>query len=273
LKRITPTSHKSETGYAEKISDTLFKQVTLTFNPWRRNHWLRRRFFNDTTANDADTVLAMTVTYHDNEFLDAADLKKFDDIAQRDPQRYAVVGCGEWGEGDSLVFKNVIYQTKDTLPVPERPLYGLDWGYYPDPTAFVACYMDGNRLIIYDEWLGVRCSSHDVYNALSSRDIDGEDVIICDNSDNRSTADLREYGLARAIAAGKGPGSLRYSMKWLQSLEAIVINPERCPVTAREFMNYEYMRDSQGEFTESFADKDNHCIDAVRYATNYLWRH
>jgi hypothetical protein len=53
-------------------------------------------------------------------------------------------------------------------------------------------------------------------------------------------------------------------MKWLQSLDAIVIDPHRCPDTAREFRAYSY-RDGQ------YPDKDNHHIDAVRYATSTLW--
>ncbi|MCL2547096.1 MAG: PBSX family phage terminase large subunit [Oscillospiraceae bacterium] len=254
-----------------QVSAPLFKQITLTFNPWRRGHWLKKRFFDREQGTD---VLAMTVTYACNEFIDEGDRRLFETLETRDPQRYGVVGLGEWGESQSLVFGNVKLQPidKEDIEALDRPLYGLDWGYYPDPTAFIACAMRGNQLLIYDEWVAWRASSFDVYDALCGRGVSGEDMIICDNSDKRSIADLRGYGLRRAMAASKGPGSLRYSMKWLQSLDAIVIDAARCPKAAEEFVAYEYGRHVDGALIEAFADARNHCIDAVRYACNEVWK-
>ena len=71
----------------------------------------------------------------------------------------------------------------------------------------------------------------------------------------------------KTFPARKGPKSVRYGTKWLQMLEAIVIDPERCPDTAKEFSEYEYERDSKtGEVLEGYPDLNNHHIDAVRYA-------
>ena len=62
-------------------------------------------------------------------------------------------------------------------------------------------------------------------------------------------------------------------MKWLQSLTAIVIDPERCPDTTREFTEYEYERDGKtGEVLQGYPDAANHHIDAVRYGTNKIWK-
>ena len=77
----------------------------------------------------------------------------------------------------------------------------------------------------------------------------------------------------RCREAEKGPGSVTYSMKWLQSLHKIVIDPERCPDTAKEFLEYEYERDKKtGEVLEGYPDVNNHHIDAVRYGTNKIWK-
>ena len=73
------------------------------------------------------------------------------------------------------------------------------------------------------------------------------------------------YGL-RVRGAKKGPDSVEYGIKFLQSLEIIIIDPVRCPNTAREFYNYELERDNRGEFKACYPDKENHTIDAVRYA-------
>ena len=70
----------------------------------------------------------------------------------------------------------------------------------------------------------------------------------------------------------KGAGSIEYSMKWLQSLKAIVIDPVKCPQTYAEFSAYEYARSREGEIISGYPDKNNHHIDAVRYGTEPLWQ-
>ena len=73
--------------------------------------------------------------------------------------------------------------------------------------------------------------------------------------------------------AKKGPGSVAYGIKWLQALRAIVIDPERCPETAKEFSEYEYERDVKtGEVLEGYPDAANHSIDAARYALEPVWK-
>ena len=73
------------------------------------------------------------------------------------------------------------------------------------------------------------------------------------------------FGL-RVRGARKGSDSIEYGIRFLQSLEKIVIDPERCPNAAREFSEYELERDTDGEFKSVYPDKNNHTIDAVRYA-------
>ena len=75
-----------------------------------------------------------------------------------------------------------------------------------------------------------------------------------------------------ARAAEKGPGSVEYSMKWLQSLKEIIIDNKRCPESAKEFLDYEYERDKDGNVISGYPDKNNHTIDAVRYAMNKVWK-
>ena len=88
----------------------------------------------------------------------------------------------------------------------------------------------------------------------------------------KSCSDYRSFGI-QCRGAEKGPGSVQYSMKWLQSLQKIVIDPVRCPDTAREFSEYEYERDKKtGEVLQGYPDLNNHHIDAVRYALNRVWK-
>ena len=97
-------------------------------------------------------------------------------------------------------------------------------------------------------------------------------LLTADAAEPKSCADYRAAGLP-CRAAVKGPGSVAAGMKWLQSLNAIIIDPVRCPETAAEFTGYEYLRDARtGEVTNAWPDADNHHIDAVRYALESVWR-
>ena len=93
----------------------------------------------------------------------------------------------------------------------------------------------------------------------------------CDSAENKSVADYRSYGL-NARAAEKGPDSVRYGIKWLQSLVEIVIDPIRCPETKDEFKNAEYELNKDGEPTSVIPDRDNHSIDMTRYAMERVWK-
>ncbi|MCZ9312805.1 MAG: terminase large subunit, partial [Methanocorpusculum sp.] len=70
----------------------------------------------------------------------------------------------------------------------------------------------------------------------------------------------------------KGPDSVRYGIKWLQSLKKIVIDPVTCPETKKEFTGYEYERTADGEIMSGYHDEDNHSIDSVRYAMERVWK-
>ena len=150
---------------------------------------------------------------------------------------------------------------------------GLDFGWFPDPLHFARCAYDParRRLYIYDEYRTVRTSNADAYRMLvEKKQLTSAEEVIADSAEMKSVNDMRSYGM-RCVAATKGPGSVRASMRWLQALNEIVIDPARCPEAAREFAQYEYERTRDGEFVDAYPDADNHAIDAVRYALNRVW--
>ena len=95
-------------------------------------------------------------------------------------------------------------------------------------------------------------------------------MIICDSAEPKSVNDYRDAGLP-ARGANKGPGSIEYSMKWWQG-KKLVIDPARTPNVYKEFTEYEYERDKDGNVITGYPDKDNHLIDAARYATEPMWQ-
>lgn len=129
-------------------------------------------------------------------------------------------------------------------------------------------------LYIFDEATRRRTSNADTARILLEKGVcsgDGE-TLIADSAEEKSCRDYRALGLP-CRGAEKGPGSVKAGMKWLQSLAEIRIDPARCPDTAKEFSEYEYDRDhASGQVLEGYPDRDNHHIDAVRYATSRIWR-
>lgn len=178
------------------------------------------------------------------------------------------------GSGGS-VFDNVTIReiTDAEIAQFDRVMNGVDWGWYPDLYAFVRVHYDAARLTLY-VWQEYTCnkqSNRQTADKLRKLGIRGNDLITCDSAEEKSVGDYKSYGLF-ARAAEKGPGSREYSFKWLQSLREIVIDNVRCSVAAEEFLNYEYERDKDDNVISGYPDGDDHCIDAVRYATNRIWK-
>ena len=86
------------------IPAPLFKQITITFNPWSSSHWLKKRFFDV----EDDNILAKTTNYLCNEWLDESDRQKFEDMKIRNPKRYKVAGLGDWGIDGGQVFEEFV---------------------------------------------------------------------------------------------------------------------------------------------------------------------
>lgn len=200
---------------------------------------------------------------------DAQHLEETNETAYRHEYLGEVVGSG------TAVFENLeLREIKDReIETFDYHYFGQDWGWYPDPNHFVGCaYESGSRtLYIYEEFRGWRQS-----NAVWAEKIKHhmDDLIMADpgSGGDRNVGDFRDYGF-RMREAKKGPGSVAYGIKWLQSLQAIVIDPARCPETAKEFSEYEYERDPKtGEVLEGYPDAANHSIDAARYALEPVWK-
>lgn len=151
----------------------------------------------------------------------------------------------------------------------DRFYNGLDFGFAVDPDAFVRWAYDPHkrRVAAVNEFYASGNSVDRLAEEVKKRTADS--VVRCDSADPRMIAELSRRGV-RAIGVKKGPGSVEHGIRWLQSLGQIVIDPERTPNIAREFASYEYTPDKNGDFIPEYPDKDNHTIDATRYALEQL---
>lgn len=243
------------------MPEGLFKQWTLTFNPWNEHHWLKKRFF-DVESPD---VLAMTTDYRCNEWLDAADLRLFEEMKARNPRRYQVAGLGNWGIVDGLVFENweerafTLDEVRDCVTC-----CGLDFGFSIDPTAFVVAFLNlkTKELYIWDEIYRKGMSNRAIADAIINAGYSKE-RITADSAEPKSIEELKGYGL-RVRAAKKGRDSVRHGIQWMQDLR-IYIHP-RCVNLIVEFSNYTWEKDKYGNAINTPIDDFNHGIDGCRYA-------
>ncbi len=250
-----------------RAPDGLFKQITVTFNPWSENHWLKSRFFDCPSDED---LLAITTNYTCNEWLDQSDLKVFEDMKRLNPRRYAVAGLGEWGVAEGLVFENWHTEDfrKEQLGTDFKHIFGLDYGYTNDPTAFVAMAVSPaeRAIYIYDELYEKRLLNSDIVKKIKSMGY-GKERIVADSAEPKTNDTLRREGL-RIIPSVKGADSVRAGIHQLQEYK-LVVHP-RCKNTLKELSCYVWQTDRDGKPTGYPKDSDNHLMDAMRYAMQDL---
>ncbi len=203
-------------------------------------------------------------------FIDEAEFLK-----EVNPDAYENEYMGVANGSGGAVFDNVVIEAiaDETISQFDHVLNGVDWGWYPDLYAFVRTHYEPSQhtLYIWQEYTCNKQSNRQTADKLIELGITSNDLLTCDSAENKSIGDYKMYGLF-ARAAEKGPGSREYSYKWLQSLRKIVIDNSRCPVAAQEFMDYEYERDKDGNVISGYPDGNDHVIDAVRYATERIWK-
>lgn len=262
--------------------------LAYEFKSWNTprtvNHWVHRwlKTPNKNRLHTVSNYLNVPEEWLGRIFLDQAEHLK-----EVNPDAYDHEYMGIANGVGGMVFENVEERaiTDNEIKTFNGYSDGIDWGYYPDPFVWSRSYYDKARLTlyIYDEYYKHKKRNKATFeDLLGKRNAKGEiiqkgkgvklnDQIIADSAEPKSIGDYREWG-ANIRSAEKGPDSVTYSMKWLQGLAKIVIDPVRAPHHAQEFREYEHERTKDGEIISGYPDKNNHCIDAVRYAHNLVWR-
>lgn len=195
-------------------------------------------------------------------FLEAEHLKKTKEDSYRHEYLGEVVGTG----GEIFTNLNLRKISDEEIAGFDNINRGLDFGYASDPAHYTVNYYDvtRKRLYIFYEVHSSGLSNRKLAESIKQEN-KANGLVVCDSAEPKSIADLCEEGI-KAIGAKKGPDSVEHGIKMLQDMEEIIIDPERCPETAKEFYGYELESDGNDGFIPKFPDKNNHSIDATRYS-------
>lgn len=244
----------------------LFKQITLTFNPWNEHHWIKKRFFD---TPDAQT-LAMTTNYLCNEWLDDADRVVFETMKQNNPRRYRVAGLGDWGIVDGVVYENWEEKAFSVQEITRlagvHSVFGLDFGYTNDPSALFCGLIDqsSKTLWVFDE-LYQRGMSNELIAEEISKAGYAKERIRADCAEPKSIDRLYTLGLSHIQKSRKGKDSINAGIDFIQDYH-IIIHP-KCVNFITEISNYTWDTDTKtGKKLNKPIDDFNHLMDAMRYA-------
>jgi phage terminase large subunit len=249
-----------------EVPEDLFKQLTLTFNPWNEHHWIKGRFFD--AENDPD-IMAKTTNYLCNEFLDDADKKVFDRMKKDNPRRYQVAGLGNWGIVDGLVYENWEERLFDIDKIRQKngikSAFGMDFGYTNDPSTLFCGLVDeeNKEIYVFDEMYQKGMSNQRIKDEVTKMGYSKE-KITADSASPKDIDHLRELGLRNIKGARKGKDSINNGIQYIQDYK-IIIHPE-CVNFITEISTYTWDKDKFGKKINKPIDDFNHLMDAMRYA-------
>ena len=244
------------------------KRMILSFNPILQSHWIYNEWFSsvawadEQTEYKSDDLSILKTTYKDNAYLTTADKKDLEN--EKDTYRYDVYTLGKWGILGHVIFTN--WRVEDLTPLRDQftnHRYGLDFGFSSDPAALWCAHYDRNhkRIYVFDE-LYERGLTNDLLAAEIKKKI-GDGYVICDSAEPKSIQELRNYGI-QAGEAKKGKDSVLFGIQWLQQQEIII--DKNCINAKTEISTYHWQEDASGNAIKKPSDKNNHLIDAARYA-------
>ena len=241
--------------------------VFYSWNPPKSmNNWVNQDILqsrNDTAVHHSDYRTVPSEWLGEQFYIEAESLRETKPKAYE--HEYLGIATGTGGQ----VFENVTIRpiTAEEIARFDRIYRGLDFGFGADPAAYEEMHYDKTRkrLFLFGEVYATRLGNTKLAGEIRRHNPLNR-TVTADSEDPRAINALNELGI-RVVGAKKGPGSVDFGMEFLaDEINEIIIDQQRCPNAAREFTGYELEQDKNGNFKGSYPDKDNHTIDAVRYA-------
>ena len=260
----------------------LFKQITLTLNPWSDKHWINKRFFIGKNKNRKDliekgydihskskTELVMTTNYRINEYLDSEDRRVYEDMKNTNPKRFEIEGNGEWGVAEGLVYDNWSELNFDYLEISKREdiesSFGLDFGYTNDPSALICILVSKKEkeIYIFDEHYQKSMVNKELADMIKRKGYTKEHIT-ADSSEPKSIEEIKREGIPRIKGAAKGKDSIMNGIQFIQGFK-IFVHP-KCVNVITELSIYSWVENKDGNKINKPVDDYNHLLDAFRYS-------
>lgn len=244
--------------------------IFKSFNPPKTmNNWANKYILEpkENRIVHSSTYLDVPKGWLGQPFIDEAEHLK-----EVNPNAYEheYMGIANGNGGNVFEYLEIRDITDEEISHMDRIFAGVDYGWYPDQFCYLRTYYDSAREKIYliDELYVNKWSNSKTADWIKKKGYD-DYTMICDSAEPKSVNDFRDAGLP-ARGAIKGPGSIEYGFKFLQT-KTIVIDPKRTPNAYKEITEYEYDRDKEGNVISGYPDGNDHAISALRYAYEPLF--
>ena len=251
-----------------ELADGLFYKFFYSYNPPKRKHsWVNKKY---ESRFQPENTFVHASTYKDNPFIAKEFIEEAEATKERSEKRYRWEYLGEAIGSGVAPFENLVFRkiTDEEIARFDNIRQGNDFGYANDPLAFVRWHYDKKKRVIYaiDEIYGVKISNRELAERIREKGYQSQ-MITCDSAEPKSIDELKlQLNIPLVQGAKKGPDSREYGERWLDDLDAIVIDPERTPNIAREFESADYAVDRDGNPKPKLEEVNDHTIDATRYA-------
>ena len=260
-------AYKQLTKRLRGESGNIKKRMIFSFNPILQTHWIYREFFgkwvDGKNCYRDENLLILKTTYNDNKYLTDEDIYNLEN--ETDEYYYNVYTLGNWGVLGKVIFTN--WRTEDLseqIPTFDNIYNGLDFGV-TDPNAFIRVHVDEGhkKIYVFDEFEESGILIDELEAQLKSR-ISPTEYITGDPQGAQAILELNNRGIT-VVGAKKGADSILFGIQWLKGYEIII--DVRCQKFKNEIQAYHWQEDKYGNTLQKPVDKDNHLLDALRYAT------
>lgn len=250
-----------------ELPEGLHYSFFYSYNPPKRKQsWVNKKY---NTHDIPKNTYVHHSTYLENPHTSKETIEEAEDLKQRDEYKYRWLFLGEPIGSGVVPFSNLVFReiTDEEIQSFDNIRQGCDWGYATDPLAFVRLHYDKTRrkILFMDEIYGVKLFNRELAKKMKQKGYHTT-LTTADSNEPKSISEMKNEYNCNFKGAKKGPGSVEYGETWLDDLEEIVIDPKRTPNIAREFECIDYETDKDGTPRAKLEDKDNHTIDATRYA-------
>ncbi|WP_297637926.1 PBSX family phage terminase large subunit [uncultured Clostridium sp.] len=249
-----------------------FNQIHIMFNPVSKSNWVYKMWFANPSLEHKNTMI-MKTTYKDNRFLPADYVESLEEYKITNPIYYRIYALGEFASLEKLVYTNWEEKQFDYREIlrgreNSQALFGLDFGYINDPSAFVALVVDKDKkeIFIFDEFYKKGLLNDEIAAEIKSKGYAKEEIT-ADSAEQKSIEEIRRLNIPRIKGAKKG--LIIIGIQAIQQYKMFV-HPN-CINVIEELKNYAWQKDKRtGEYINKPIDTFNHALDALRYACERL---